>query len=99
MEQLDGKVAVVTGAASGIGLALCERLAAEGMRIAMADVDAVALEREAARLGALAVPTDVTSWDACDALAARVLERFGGVHLLCLNAGVQLPGPTWQMTR
>jgi NAD(P)-dependent dehydrogenase (short-subunit alcohol dehydrogenase family) len=104
MERLDGKVAVVTGAASGIGLALCERFAAEGMRVAMADVDAAALEREAARLAAdgtevLAVPTDVTSWDACDALAAAVLERFGGVHLLCLNAGVQLPAPTWELTR
>jgi NAD(P)-dependent dehydrogenase (short-subunit alcohol dehydrogenase family) len=105
MDRLEGRVAVVTGAASGIGLALCERFAEEGMRVVMADVDPAALEREAARLAVdrdvevLAVPTDVTSWDESDRLAARVVERFGAVHVLCLNAGVQLPGLTWELTR
>src|SRR5262249_23295599 len=47
----------------------------------------------------LAVPTDVTSWEEMDALQARVVERFGAVHLLCNNAGVQLPGPAWEVGR
>jgi NAD(P)-dependent dehydrogenase (short-subunit alcohol dehydrogenase family) len=105
MHELDGKIAVVTGAASGIGFALCEAFAAEGMRIAMADVDPPALDAAAARLAddtgaeVLAVPTDVTSWDQVDGLESRVVERFGAVHVLCNNAGVQLPGVTWEFTR
>lgn len=105
MDDLRGKVAVVTGSASGIGYALCEAFAAEGMQVAMADVDAegvaLAAERLAEATGAevLAVPTDVTSWDATDELEARVRERFGATHVLCNNAGVQLPGTTWEFTR
>ena len=100
--DLRGRVAVVTGAASGIGLALCERFAAEGMRIVMADVDPARLDRAAATLAAetgaevLAVPTDVSSWAAVEALAAASAERFDAVHLLCNNAGVTLPGVTWE---
>jgi NAD(P)-dependent dehydrogenase (short-subunit alcohol dehydrogenase family) len=90
-----GQVAVVTGGASGIGLALCERFAAEGLRVVMADLPGEALDREATRLEAVAVPTDVTSWEECDALAAQA----GDVAVLCLNAGVQLPGVTWEFTR
>jgi NAD(P)-dependent dehydrogenase (short-subunit alcohol dehydrogenase family) len=98
-------VAVVTGAASGIGLALCEAFAAEGVRIAMADVDPAGLEAAAERLAAdtgaevLAVPTDVMKWDDVAALEERVVDRFGAVHVLCNNAGVQLPGVTWEFTR
>lgn len=105
MEELAGKVAVVTGAASGIGLALCEAFAAEGMRIVMADVDPAGLDAAAERLAedsgaeVLAVPTDVTSWDQMDALESRVVERYGAVHVLCNNAGVQLPGVAWEFTR
>jgi NAD(P)-dependent dehydrogenase (short-subunit alcohol dehydrogenase family) len=105
MQELDGRVAVVTGAASGIGFALCEAFAAEGMRIAMADVDPAALDAAAARLAGdagadvLTVPTDVTSWDQVDELESRVVERFGAVHVLCNNAGVQLPGVSWEFTR
>jgi NAD(P)-dependent dehydrogenase (short-subunit alcohol dehydrogenase family) len=105
MDRLEGKVAVVTGAASGIGYALCEAFAAEGMRIAMADVDPAALEAAAERLvadtgtEALAVATDVMKWDEVDALEARVVDRFDAVHVLCNNAGVQLPGVTWEFTR
>ena len=105
MDALEGKVAVVTGAASGIGYALCEAFAAEGMRIAMADVDPAGLDAAAARLAAdagaevLAVPTDVMNWDEVAALEARVVDRFGAVHVLCNNAGVQLPGVTWEFTR
>jgi NAD(P)-dependent dehydrogenase (short-subunit alcohol dehydrogenase family) len=103
--ELEGRVAVVTGAASGIGYALCEAFAAEGMRITMADVDPAGLDAAAERLAGdtgaevLAVPTDVMKWDEVDALEARAVERFGAVHVLCNNAGVQLPGPTWEFTR
>jgi NAD(P)-dependent dehydrogenase (short-subunit alcohol dehydrogenase family) len=105
MQELAGKVAVVTGAASGIGLALCEAFAAEGMHIAMADVDPAGLDAAAERLAddtgaeVLAVPTDVMKWDEVAALEARAVARFGAVHVLCNNAGVQLPGVTWEFTR
>jgi NAD(P)-dependent dehydrogenase (short-subunit alcohol dehydrogenase family) len=95
VELRPGQVAVVTGGASGIGLALCERFAADGLHVVMADLPGDALDREAARLGALGVPTDVTSWEDCAALA----DRVGAVDVLCLNAGVQLPGTSWELTR
>ena len=100
--DLRGRVAVVTGAASGIGLALCERFAAEGMRVVMADVHPERLDAAAAALAAetgaevLGVPTDISSWAAVEALAAASGERFGAVHVLCNNAGVTLPGVTWE---
>jgi NAD(P)-dependent dehydrogenase (short-subunit alcohol dehydrogenase family) len=99
MDELRDRVAVVTGAASGIGLALCERLAAEGMSVVMADVDPGRLEAAAERLASgdvLAVPTDASRWDSVDALASRARERFGAVHVLCNNAGVTRPGPLWE---
>jgi NAD(P)-dependent dehydrogenase (short-subunit alcohol dehydrogenase family) len=104
MDSLLGRVAVVTGGASGIGYALCEAFAGEGMRVVVADVNAgavtAAAERLAAESGAetLAVPVDVSSWDQVDELAARAAERFGAVHVLCNNAGVQLPGRAWEFT-
>ncbi len=101
MDTLAGRTAVVTGAASGIGLALAQRLAAEEMRVVMSDVDAGRLEEAAARVGpaadVLPVPADVSRWDDVERLAARASERFGPVHLLCNNAGVQLTGATWEL--
>ena len=93
MEDLAGKVAVVTGAASGIGRALAERFAAEGMRVVLADIERPVLELAATELSAtgaevVAVPTDVSLEDDVNALAAQTFERFGDVHLLCNNAGV-----------
>jgi NAD(P)-dependent dehydrogenase (short-subunit alcohol dehydrogenase family) len=102
MDQLRDRVAVVTGAAGGIGLALCERFAAEGMRVVMADVDPgrleTAAEGVAAETGAdvLAVATDASRWEPVEALARRARERFGAVHVLCNNAGVTRPGPIWE---
>jgi NAD(P)-dependent dehydrogenase (short-subunit alcohol dehydrogenase family) len=95
-------VAVVTGAASGIGLGLATRLAAEGMRVVMADVEAPALTVAARHLAAagadvLSVVTDVSDLAAVEALRDAALERYGAVHLLCNNAGVGGPhGPVWE---
>ena len=100
LDELRGRVAVVTGAASGIGLALSERFAAEGMPVVMADVDPARLEEAAAGVGddAVGVPTDAASWDSVEALADQAFERFGAVHVLCNNAGVTRPGPAWELT-
>jgi NAD(P)-dependent dehydrogenase (short-subunit alcohol dehydrogenase family) len=100
-----GRVAVVTGAASGIGLGLCERFAAEGMRVVMADIEAPELRDQAARLSArgatvLPVITDVSSAEQVDALRDAAARAFGAVHLLCNNAGVGGPhGPLWEVSR
>jgi NAD(P)-dependent dehydrogenase (short-subunit alcohol dehydrogenase family) len=98
-----GRVAVVTGAASGIGLGMCERLAAEGMRVVMADVEEPALAEASAALAGqgaavLPVPTDVSSPDQVAALREAALAEFGAVHLLCNNAGVGGPhGRLWEI--
>jgi len=97
-----GRVAVVTGAASGIGLGLAERFAAEGMRVVMADVEPPALAKAAAELagnGASVLPvvTDVSDRAAVDALRDAALSAFGAVHVVCNNAGVGGPhGPLWE---
>lgn len=95
-----GRVAVVTGAASGIGLGLSARLAAEGMRVVMADIEAPALLESAAKLsgqGAAVLPvvTDVSSREQVEALRDEAVREFGAVHLLCNNAGVG--GPTGRL--
>lgn len=100
LTEFRGRVAVVTGAASGIGLALCERFAREGMRIVMADVERERLEQAAAgltRAGAEVLPvrTDVSRADDLLDLREATLERFGAVHVLCNNAGVFAGGLTW----
>jgi len=96
-----GRVAVVTGAASGIGLGLCERFAAEGMRVVMADVEEPPLRKAAARLhdqgaSVLPVPADVSRAEQVEALREEAVRAFGAVHVLCNNAGVGGPhGPLW----
>jgi NAD(P)-dependent dehydrogenase (short-subunit alcohol dehydrogenase family) len=84
-----GKVAVITGAASGIGLAAAERLAALGMRVVLADADAAALAAAAARLGGehLAVVVDVSKRGDVERLKGRAFDEFGEVALLMNNAG------------
>ena len=103
MQDLKGKVAVVTGAASGIGNAVATRLAEEGMRVVLADIEEGPLadaEKKLADDGAtvLAVPTDVTKGDQVDALAAKTFEAFGTVHVVHNNAGVATGGPMWTLT-
>jgi NAD(P)-dependent dehydrogenase (short-subunit alcohol dehydrogenase family) len=98
MQDLEGRIAVVTGAASGIGLAVAERFLAEGMKVVMADIEAASLDREVARLSdrggaVLGVVCDVRDPDAVSALAERTLARFGAVHVVMNNAGVAPAGP------
>jgi Short-chain dehydrogenases of various substrate specificities len=100
MKLQAGKVAVVTGAASGIGLALAERFANSGMHVVLADVDEAGLGAAAEKLGALGVdtltvPTDVSDEGAVQALAAATMERFGAAHVVCNNAGVAAKGDPW----
>jgi NAD(P)-dependent dehydrogenase (short-subunit alcohol dehydrogenase family) len=102
MEQLEGKVAVVTGGASGIGRALADRFAREGMRVVIADVERSALDEAGEALAdefgadnVAGVLTDVRDELAVDALAAAVFERFGTAHVLCNNAGVGVGGLAW----
>ena len=103
MKELKGKVAVVTGAASGIGFGLAERFCAEGMRVVMADIEQAPLNDASKRLadtGATVLPvlTDVSKGESVDALAARTFEEFGTAHVVCNNAGVATGGPMWTLT-
>jgi NAD(P)-dependent dehydrogenase (short-subunit alcohol dehydrogenase family) len=97
MEKLQGRVAVVTGAASGIGLALAERFAAEGMKVVMADIEAAALDSAAAAVRAkaqavLAVRIDVSRAEDVERLARETYAAFGAAHVVCNNAGVAVIG-------
>lgn len=103
MKDLKGKVAVVTGAASGIGMSLARACAAEGMRVVLADVEGEALERAAREIAetaseTLAVTVDVSSEAEVRRLAERTAERFGAVHLLFCNAGVGAGSLLWAST-
>jgi NAD(P)-dependent dehydrogenase (short-subunit alcohol dehydrogenase family) len=104
MEQFEGRVAVITGAASGIGLALATRAAREGMKVVLCDIEAKALDAAAQSLRAaghtvMSHQLDVTSEAAVEAAAERVYNEFGAVHLLCNNAGVlNRERPTWEHT-
>jgi NAD(P)-dependent dehydrogenase (short-subunit alcohol dehydrogenase family) len=100
MQELEGRVSVITGGASGIGLALARRFAGEGMRIVIGDVEQPALEKAVAELqegGAdvIGVPTDVTDPDQVEELARAAERQFGGIHLACNNAGVAAGGLSW----
>jgi NAD(P)-dependent dehydrogenase (short-subunit alcohol dehydrogenase family) len=102
MRDLAGKVAVITGAASGIGLALSRQLGADGMRVMMADIEEPALAAAAQALGAEGIETatavtDVSDAGSVDELARATLDRFGAVHVLCNNAGVAGGGASWQV--
>jgi NAD(P)-dependent dehydrogenase (short-subunit alcohol dehydrogenase family) len=102
MRELKGKVAVVTGAASGIGRAMAHRFAREGMRLVVADVEEKPLADARAAVAAvgaeaIAVTTDVSNRWQVDALARRTFDAFGAAHVLCNNAGVVGGGLTWEV--
>jgi NAD(P)-dependent dehydrogenase (short-subunit alcohol dehydrogenase family) len=96
MQDLVDKTCVVTGGASGIGLAMARRFKQAGMHIALGDVDPTALAAAVADLGGqdtvLGVTCDVTSPESVAALRQAVIEHFGSVHVVCLNAGVAPTG-------
>lgn len=104
MERLEGRSAVVTGGASGIGLAVATALAAQGVRVLLTDVDGQALDAAASSLLS-AVPgaevdaavVDVRDPDSVETAAARAVERFGGLHIAMNNAGIVNGGRAWEL--
>jgi NAD(P)-dependent dehydrogenase (short-subunit alcohol dehydrogenase family) len=96
MQDFKNKVAVVTGGASGIGLAIAQRCTAERMRVVLADIEAPALEEAAKEMNARPYQVDVSDAAAVEAMAEAVYKEFGAVHLLFNNAGVSSDGkPSW----
>jgi NAD(P)-dependent dehydrogenase (short-subunit alcohol dehydrogenase family) len=98
MKEFKGKVAVITGAASGIGRGIAERCVSEGMKLVLADIDEANLgkgETELKTLGGavLGLRTDVSKRSEVELLARQTLDAFGQVHLLVNNAGVGAGGP------
>lgn len=103
MKEFHGKVAVITGAGSGIGRSIAEKCIRAGMKVVLADVDEATLSRTEAELKAqggavLAVRTDVAKRGDVEALARQTMDAFGGVHLLFNNAGVAAGGTPWEAT-
>lgn len=103
VEDLTGKVAVVTGGASGIGLAMAQRFAAAGAKLMLGDIEAEALERTIVMLRAEGhdvdgLQGDVAKADDVEALASRTYDRYGAAHIVCNNAGVVTFKPAWEQT-
>ena len=101
--RFEGKVALVTGGAQGIGLAVCEHLGREGAKIAIADIDdeagQEAIERlEGQGIEALYVRADAASGADCAAFVKAAAERFGGVHIVCNNAGIFHASPPEELS-
>ena len=90
--KLDGRVAVVTGGASGIGRALCHRFVAEGARVVVSDIDLAGAERVARDIGAVAFRTDVSQEKDLIALVAHVEQRVGPIDVFVSNAGIAIGG-------
>jgi NAD(P)-dependent dehydrogenase (short-subunit alcohol dehydrogenase family) len=105
MQDFEGKVAVVTGGASGMGLGMATRFAEQGMRVVLADVEEPVLQAAVTKLrqaehDVLGVVTDVSKVESVEALAQKTLEVYGKVHVLCNNAGVGggSGGAIWEAT-
>lgn len=103
MKDFKDKVAVVTGGASGLGLAMARRFAAEGMKLVLADIEEEPLRKVETEFRKAGVPvigirTDVSRAQDVERLAEKTLATFGGVHLLCNNAGVGPGGVVWENT-
>lgn len=103
MKEFNGKVAVITGAASGIGRGIAERCVSAGMKVVLADVDEAGLSKAETELKSLGgsvvgVRTDVSKRSDVELLARQALDAFGQVHLLFNNAGVAAGGAAWEAT-
>jgi len=101
MKELKGKIAAVTGAASGIGRSMALAFAAEGMDVALADVDelnltSVAEEVQAHGVRAITLKVDVSQAEQIEAFRDQILARLGAIHLVCNNAGVSPLGAVWE---
>ncbi len=99
MKDFNGKTAVITGGASGIGGAMAELFLEKGMNVVLGDIEQGALDATVAALGAdrcLGVVTDVSKAQDVQALADAALQRFGGIHIACNNAGVFAGGVLWE---
>ncbi len=102
IKDFKDKVAVITGAASGIGRGIANRAVKEGMKVILADIEAEALsqaEKELKASGAsvISVLADVSKVEDVEALAQKAIDNYGEVHLLCNNAGVAVPGLIWEV--
>ena len=86
--RLAGKVAIVTGGASGFGAGIATQFVAEGMRVIIADIEQDALDKTAAQIGAVGIPVDVSDLGSVQALARAAQELYGTVHVVCNNAGI-----------
>src|SRR5687767_1084102 len=103
MNELTGKVAAVTGAASGLGRAMALAFASDGMHVALADVDEAGLNATRSEIArhnvrSFTMRVDVSKATQVDAFAERTAAELGGVHLACNNAGVALSGAAWEHT-
>src|SRR6185312_2002309 len=101
LNELAGKVAVVTGAASGLGRAMALAFADEGMHLALADVDDAGLQETRTRLDgkdvkSIVMRLDVSKASEVEAFARKCFQELGAVHVVCNNAGVALSGPVWE---
>ena len=103
MQELKGRIAIVTGGAVGIGAGIAEELAAQGASVVIADIDPAAAEQTIARISraggnATAIEHDVTSWDSAMRLGTQVAERMGRIDILVNNAGVSRRAPFDEMS-
>ena len=102
--RLEGKAAIITGAASGIGRGIAQRFAAEGARVVIADLEQAHPEAAAAEIAALSngqvlgIPMDVTNEEAVESAVATVVQEYGRVDILCSNAGNQIIGAIHELS-